>query len=175
MNYLIYVERAAENLQFYLWHRDYVKRFQEASTTDTSLAREWTQDMEDEALARVQKDSRKEPGPQSGPAADMLKGTDFEDRTRGFEDRTRGHPATLGDGQQGPQVPADESNPFHTPPRSAGQEWPQGRPGENVSDYSASNAMSYRSQATDAFGAAGARLPCMMLDPWCERPAFCGR
>ena len=46
MNYLVYVEHAAENLQFYLWYKDYEKRFEAARKTDTSLAPEWTQTMQ---------------------------------------------------------------------------------------------------------------------------------
>lgn len=42
MNYLLYVEYAAENLQFYLWHQDYVKRFQAASSSDMALSPEST-------------------------------------------------------------------------------------------------------------------------------------
>ncbi|UKZ60556.1 uncharacterized protein TrAtP1_001828 [Trichoderma atroviride] len=52
MNYLIYVEHAAENLQFYLWFKDYEKRFGEANVSDISLSPEWTQAMEDEAMAK---------------------------------------------------------------------------------------------------------------------------
>ncbi|KAF3068990.1 hypothetical protein GL218_08018 [Daldinia childiae] len=73
MNYLLYIEHSAENLQFYLWYRDYIKRFDEADTVDTNLSPEWTQAMEGEARAKIQKDVRREP-----KEADMLKGTDLE-------------------------------------------------------------------------------------------------
>lgn len=135
MNYLIYIEHSAENLQFFLWHRDYVQRFTEANTSDMSLAPEWTQTMEDETLAKIQKEGaeklRKEP-----EAAAIFKGTDFE-------------------------KPADSSienrDPFSTPPRT---------PGSNPdvpSVFSGSNAVTYRSQASDAFTAAGAKQPCKSL------------
>lgn len=78
MNYLLYVERSAENLQFFLWHRDYERRFAAAKTADLSLAPEWTQAMEDNAIMRIKKDqagkARKSP---KGTAA-IFKGTDFE-------------------------------------------------------------------------------------------------
>lgn len=42
MNYLKYVEYNAENLQFYLWYRDYCKRFSELPALQKVLAPEWT-------------------------------------------------------------------------------------------------------------------------------------
>lgn len=42
MNYLKYIELAAENLQFYLWVRDYTKRFNNLPASDRALAPEWT-------------------------------------------------------------------------------------------------------------------------------------
>ncbi|KAJ3543065.1 hypothetical protein NM208_g3771 [Fusarium decemcellulare] len=77
MSYLIYVEHAAENLQFYLWFKDYEKRFNTTTTTDVRLAPEWTRTMQDEAVIRIRKDqadkNRKEPN-----AAEIFKGSDFE-------------------------------------------------------------------------------------------------
>lgn len=43
MNYLIYVERSAENLQFYLWHKDYTNRFASLPQSDLVLSPEWTE------------------------------------------------------------------------------------------------------------------------------------
>lgn len=129
MNYLIYIERSAENLQFFLWYRDYVKRFKEADTSDINLAPEWTQAMEEDAITRLQKEQadkmRREPA-----GAEIFKGTDFEKRP-------------------GPTV-HETKDPFSTPPRT---------PGEQDSQYTGSNAFSYRSQANDAFSAAGAKVP----------------
>lgn len=139
MSYLIYVEHAAENLQFYLWFKDYEKRFNTTSTTDIKLAPEWTQTMQDETVLKIRKDQadkmRKEP-----KAAEMFKGTDFE-KKRGGQDNVPGG-----------------SDPFATPPQSSR--------GDDGSIYTASNtvhslnAASYQSQASEAFQAAGARQPC---------------
>jgi hypothetical protein len=41
MDYLIYVERNAENLQFYLWYIDYVRRWNELPAKDRALSPEW--------------------------------------------------------------------------------------------------------------------------------------
>lgn len=133
MNYLIYVERSAENLQFFLWYRDYVRRFAEADTSDIALAQEWTQAMEDEAVAKIQKDHvdklRRQP-----PAAAIFKGTDFEK------------------GEQS-AAHSEGGDPFGTPPRSLG--------GDQDSYLSGSRMTgTYREQASEAFTQAGIKQPC---------------
>ncbi|EEQ30240.1 hypothetical protein McanCB56680_001237 [Microsporum canis] len=44
MNYLIYVERAAENLQFYLWYQDYIQRFAALSESQWALSPPWSEE-----------------------------------------------------------------------------------------------------------------------------------
>ncbi|KAK3298525.1 uncharacterized protein B0H64DRAFT_77390 [Chaetomium fimeti] len=78
MNYLLYVERSAENLQFFLWYRDYERRFAAAKTADLSLAPEWTQAMEDEAILRIKKEQAGKARQTPKGAATIFKGTDFE-------------------------------------------------------------------------------------------------
>lgn len=138
MNYLIYIEHSAENLQFFLWYRDYAKRFAEAETADLALAPEWTQDMEDECIVRLQKEGaekmRREPA-----AAAMFKGTDFEKNA---------------------DAPIGRNDPFSTPPRtpmSHDDSFSTMRP-------SSSPMTNYRTQAREAFAAAGAKQPCRY--PW---------
>ena len=138
MNYLIYIERSAENLQFFLWHRDYVQRFKEAKTSDIALAPEWTQAMEEETAARIQKEHtdkiRKDI---KTPAIAIFKGTDFE--------KTPSAP---------PQTVVVDRDPFSTPPGTPDQR-------DQSTDFAAdANQSSYRSQATDAFLAAGVKAPC---------------
>jgi hypothetical protein len=41
MDYLVYVEHNAENLQFYLWYKDYVRRFDTLSEGEKVLSPEW--------------------------------------------------------------------------------------------------------------------------------------
>jgi hypothetical protein len=77
MNYLIYVEHSAENLQFYLWHQNYVKRFEEAPTSDRALAPEWTLAMEDDVLAKLQKDATEYLRQRAAGMSDIFRGTDF--------------------------------------------------------------------------------------------------
>ncbi|RBR16436.1 uncharacterized protein FIESC28_06984 [Fusarium coffeatum] len=139
MSYLIYVEHAAENLQFYLWFKDYEKRFNTNPTTDIKLAPEWTRAMQDETIIKIRKEQvdkmRKEP-----QAAAIFKGTDFEKKLTA-QDRSA----------------SGTIDPFATPPQSSG--------GDEASIFTATNtmgslnAMSYMSQATDAFQTAGTQQP----------------
>lgn len=141
MNYLIYVEHSAENLQFFLWLKDFEKRFAEAKTSDISLAPEWTQEMEDEAIAKLQKEKRGALRREQ-PGAEIFRDTDFE----------------KGGDQANPAV---EPNPFNTPPQSPRAAQDQNSP--VTSRHGGSTAASYRSQANGAFAAAGAPKPCKSL------------
>ncbi|KAI0011388.1 hypothetical protein F4779DRAFT_637232 [Xylariaceae sp. FL0662B] len=132
MNYLIYIEHSAENLQFFLWYRDYVKRFSEVNSSDIHLAQEWTQAMEDETLAKIQKEAADNMKKES-KAADIFKGSDFEK-------------------SRGDVMVSEIRDPFATPPPTPGSE-------DTPSIYSGSQASSYRSQAQDAFAAAGVKQP----------------
>jgi hypothetical protein len=93
MNYLKYIEHAAENLQFWLWFRDYAKRFSELPSNESCLAPEWRVDQAETESAANQ-------NPPTGSknlgseAAAVFAGTDFA-----------------------PPKPR-ERNPFGTPPRT---------------------------------------------------------
>lgn len=148
MNYLVYVEHAAENLQFYLWFKGYEKRFSEANVNDISLSPEWTQAMEDEAMARVRKDQAEKMKKEPAAAIAIFRGTDFEKNAE-----------------------SKRSNPFNTPPRSANgfsdndSAW-DGSTINNVPNnmLSVSHGTS-RAQVAEAFHAAGAMAPCKLSDP----------
>ena len=43
IEYLLYVEHCAENLQFFLWYKDYAKRFENLSASEQCLSPEYTQ------------------------------------------------------------------------------------------------------------------------------------
>ncbi|KAL2181012.1 inorganic pyrophosphatase-like protein [Thermothelomyces heterothallicus CBS 202.75] len=88
MNYLVHVERSAENLQFFLWYRDYERRFAAATTADLSLAPEWTQEMEDGIIARLKKEHADKIRRASKDAGANFGGADFEkgnDKRNGSE------------------------------------------------------------------------------------------
>lgn len=84
MNYLIYIEHAAENLQFYLWYRDYVKRFDNMPPSEHALAPVWTVEQA-EAEAMVNQNNQNALGPKtvSRETAAVFKGTDVS-CLRGF-------------------------------------------------------------------------------------------
>lgn len=132
MNYLIYIEHAAENLQFFLWYRDYTRRFHAAPASETALAPEWTQAMEEDAIARIQKDAASKA--KRGPATTVMsifKGTDFEKTSEIHLDVAR--------------------DPFCTPPGSSA--------GDGAS-FSGSETTLATRQAREAFYTAGAERPC---------------
>lgn len=149
MNYLIYIEHSAENLQFFLWYKDYVKRFGNANTADLSLSPEWTQSMEDEVVARLRKENAEKLRREPAVATEMFNGTDFE---------KQGGVETLAN-------TSTNNNPFNTPPRTA-----NGTGTSAASDYGSvytashapvSTSATYHSQASEAFQMAGVKQPCM--------------
>jgi hypothetical protein len=75
MNYLIYVEHAAENLQFYLWLRDYTRRFAELPPSEAALSPEWVAERaEHKVAAEKMAVASKGTTPR---AAEIFKSTDF--------------------------------------------------------------------------------------------------
>ena len=109
MNYLIYIEHAAENLQFFLWFRDYTKRFSALPVNERNLAPVWTiAQAEAEALAAQTSNvgTKKLISPAT---AAVFRGTDFA------------HPDASVD---------YKGNPFGTPPRT-----PQGTPLDGRESY----------------------------------------
>lgn len=97
MNYLVYIEYSAENLQFFLWYRDYVKRFNELPPSERVLAPEWTIEQ-----SEAEASTNQVTGAQisiSKEAAAILKGSDFV-------------PPSVS------MVELKSSDPFNTPPRT---------------------------------------------------------
>lgn len=70
MNYLKYIEHAAENLQFWLWYRDYSKRFSDLPPNEQCLAPEWT-------VEQAEAETPKIPQKVSPETVAALAGTDF--------------------------------------------------------------------------------------------------
>ncbi|KAK4673728.1 hypothetical protein QC763_114510 [Podospora pseudopauciseta] len=151
MNYLIYVERSAENLQFFLWYRDFEKRFNEAQTADLTLAPEWTLAMEEEAVARIKKEqaekARVKPPKSVSPAvAEIFKGTDFEKPIQKPSVAT-----TIATTPISPLAASNGGDPFGTPPRT---------PSDRGHHYPNSNtATTYNTAANEAFALAGLKAP----------------
>jgi hypothetical protein len=101
MNFLKYIELSAENLQFFLWYRDYVKRFNALPESERVLSPEWT--------GEKNSDAKNVPANFNADAAAILKGTDFANE---------GKVAELEKGS---------NNPFFTPPRTPTSVEPAGR------------------------------------------------
>lgn len=96
MDFLVYIEHDAENLQFYLWYRDYVKRWSELPQREQALAPEWTSEQAQHARNEAMTEKKL-----NGDAAQILKGTDFEPKVK---------------------KTGDAPNPFSTPPRTPSHE-----------------------------------------------------
>jgi hypothetical protein len=136
MNYLLFVEYSAENLQFYLWHRDYVQRFVQAPRSDLALAPQWTRAMEEETVSKLQREAAEDKRRVRTGAAEMFKGTDF-DKKRPTETVTEIDPFS-------PRATTSHSNK------------------ESIYALSslASNTSTLRSPTSEAFASVGAKAPC---------------
>ena len=149
MDFLVYIEHDAENLQFYLWYKDYVKRFFQLPESEQVLAPEWTAEQAQAEKQAMEKEKLPKKIPAEAAAA--FKGTDFD--------------AT--------QKPAESGyNPFNTPPRtpSGGEYDPSLAPSSNGPNGWSEQGSTLRSGATDhtkktanAFEAVDALQPCKSI------------
>jgi hypothetical protein len=72
MSYLVYVEYNAENHQFFLWYREYVRRFEALPEKEKVLSPEWFQTApKSQTCQREQKGKGKQEG-QNGSCATMM-------------------------------------------------------------------------------------------------------
>ena len=146
MNYLVYIEHAAENLQFFLWFKDYSKRFDNLPESERNLAPLWTAEQA-EAEALALKDNPTPMKTVSAETAAIFKGTEFAVPN-----------STV--------VEVGKGNPFNTPPLTP----IEGRDSTAQSDYGWSDAgstlkgsykTSHQKKAAGAFDAADIKLqPC---------------
>ena len=100
MDFLVYIEHDAENLQFFLWHRDYVQRWGGLAASEQALAPAWTSEQAQQARNEVLTE-KSQALPANSEAAKVLRGTDFDPRNKRN---------------------ADAPNPFNTPPRTPSHE-----------------------------------------------------
>ncbi|CAD0109323.1 unnamed protein product [Aureobasidium uvarum] len=70
-----YIEHSAENLQFYLWYRDYVERFDKLPASEKALSPEWSAAQMDTEITQPARRRKKTPT----AIATVLEGTDFAD------------------------------------------------------------------------------------------------
>lgn len=59
MDYLIYIEHNAENLQFFLWYKNYCQRWEQLRETDRKLSPEWVVENEVPNLAQTEEKGAK--------------------------------------------------------------------------------------------------------------------
>lgn len=154
MNYLKYIELSAENLQFYLWFRDYTKRFNELPESEKALSPPWTGEESDSENPV----SPASPNNISPEAAAAFKGTDFANE---------------------PQIAGGEKpNPFYTPPRTPNGE---SKRDESFDSYeesltSGGGRVNHTQRASGAFQSAGLKWkPCeySLYFPSSIRSAHC--
>lgn len=90
MNYLQYIEYSAENLQFFLWFKDYTSRWEQLKDSEKALAPEWKTVAESDKSLSPARPKRLPP-----QIAEVLKNTDFSET---------------------PKPAAERTDPFNTPP-----------------------------------------------------------
>ncbi|KAL1633037.1 hypothetical protein SLS56_003108 [Neofusicoccum ribis] len=148
LNYLKYIELSAENLQFFLWFRDYVKRFEVLPESEKGLSPEWTTEKAEAEAHAAQSQVRKKKA--SPNAAAVFKGTNFSDN--------------------------DRANPFwdsaaRTPSEHSKNDTMDAVSEHSISDWqkSLSNSTVNHSEATkDAFESAGERFQPFTIQPYRE-------
>lgn len=143
MDYVKYIEHSSENLQFFLWHRDYIARWETLQVSEKVLAPAWTPNLADSDALSLFRPKRVPP-----QIMDVLKNTDFVDHPKG---------------------PVD---PFYTPPKAGSFEDKhdvQSVYGSSFGDDKtllSSNASGYRIAADHAFEDAGMKWkPCLYCQP----------
>ncbi|KAL8685330.1 MAG: hypothetical protein Q9218_007833 [Villophora microphyllina] len=145
---------AAENLQFFLWYKDYTKRFDLLPASERNLAPVWTAE-QSEAQALAMKDNPNPMKTISPEAAAVFKGTDFASPK-----------ITV--------VEAGKGNPFNTPPMTPNS---GGRESIAPSEYPWSDSgstlrsgfkTSHDKKAAGAFDAADVKLQPFTIQPFRE-------
>lgn len=101
MNYLKYIEHDAENLQFFLWARAYIKKFDELPANEQKLSPEWLKSPYDNDSHGTSTPSHLKV---SSDTATFLKGTGLDS------------------GRKVHETSEELGNPFHTPPITPSEE-----------------------------------------------------
>ncbi|EMC94694.1 hypothetical protein BAUCODRAFT_556835 [Baudoinia panamericana UAMH 10762] len=145
MNYLKYIEHSAENLQFFLWYRDYCARWEKLPESQKVLSSVWSvQQAESDASGNATRQKRLEPH-----IAAVLKDTEFADGSL--------------------RPPSDKADPFGTPEKSSVDEKRDG-----VSEYGSStgdektwaSSNDHKSTASQAFDDAGMKWKPFTTQPY---------
>lgn len=144
MNYLKYIEHTAENLQFFLWYRDYSARFSQLPESEQQLSPEWTKArIESEAVGAQKRTKRLNP-----QVAAVFKDTDFA--------------------EGGAKTIEERKDPFNTPPKtpslSDGRELGTDYASSYGDDRTLASTTQQVNRADEAFDDAGMKWkPCMFI------------
>lgn len=149
MNFLKYIELSAENLQFYLWFRDYSKRFSELPASERNLSPEWT----GEKAINVNDTKATTKAEHHPEAAAILDGTDFANEKKINNDSEK-----------------SSSNPFFTPPRTpVSDESPERLASiDSNQDTMATGKIDHTQRAAGAFENAGLKWKPLTIQPYRE-------
>ncbi|KAF2199332.1 hypothetical protein GQ43DRAFT_433490 [Delitschia confertaspora ATCC 74209] len=140
-HYLKYVEFNAENLQFFLWYRDYCRRFNELPDYQQALAPEWVKDVKSEA-------EHKFGGKIKSPEINaVFKGTDF-------------------DALKAKQ--SENPNPFSTPPQTPAHSTRGEGCFESYMSMTSGGKTDHTRRASMAFKDAGLQWKPMSVQPYRE-------
>ncbi|CAN9395073.1 unnamed protein product [Alternaria alternata] len=144
MNFLKYIELSAENLQFFLWYRDYVKRFNALPESERVLSPEWT--------GEKNSDAKNVPANFNADAAAILKGTDFANEGK------------VAESEKG------SNNPFFTPPRTPTSVEPAGREYslDSYDESMTTGKVDHTQRAAGAFDNAGLKWKPLSVQPYRE-------
>lgn len=61
MDFLKYIEHSAENLQFYMWVKGYIERFEDLPANERALSPEWTQAQEEAEVSNFRNAMKEKP------------------------------------------------------------------------------------------------------------------
>ena len=106
MNYLKYIEHDAENLQFLLWARAYIEKFNALPESEKRLSPEWTEAQAEAAVAHANAQASRQMKV-SADTAEAMKGTGLDGMSKVAEVS---------------EEEKSESNPFQTPPWMSSEE-----------------------------------------------------
>jgi hypothetical protein len=151
LNYLKYIERAPENLQFFLWFKDYEKRFNNLPGSEKVLSQEWTEAQAETERKEYRARMKDGSDANNATAKEIFEGTDFDSKAKSAEPQNV-DPCTFDE-------PAEASPPGSQP-----------RDTMSTSDVSSfrpttglRSVLSAQTQAESAFEEVGLNKPCKLI------------
>lgn len=149
MDFLKYIEHSAENLQFYMWFKDYIKRFEDLPASEKALSPEWTQAQEEAEVSNFRNAAKEKP--LAVVANNILRSQDLAPTTASGSERKN----PFGDSQ----ATVSEKTSLESVGRSQ-----TGFPGTVGTGTIRTN---YTADASTAFEDAGCKFqPCKFLPPF---------